>query len=185
MRPELDAALVRDFPSLYRDRHGDMKRTCMVWGFDVGDGWHGIVRELSAAITHATTRHVFGGQAKSGEGYECGFEVVADQVKEKYGRLRFYWHGEAKPGVTPGMVDQEYATEVDGYVDGLVAMAEAMSRVTCELCGSPGKLNSGGWLSVRCGPCRKAEDDPPLRARLGAWASGLKWRVRARLGLEG
>ncbi len=39
MRQDLDAALVRDFPNLYRDRHGDTRDTRMCDGFSCGDGW--------------------------------------------------------------------------------------------------------------------------------------------------
>jgi proline racemase len=29
-------------------------------------------------------------------------------------------------------------------------MAEAMSAVTCEVCGNPGKLVGGGWVRTLC-----------------------------------
>jgi hypothetical protein len=59
-------------------------------------------------------------------------QVVADQVKEKYGTLRFYYHGG------------------DDFIDGMVRMAESMSAVTCEVCGNPGKLVGGGWIRTLC-----------------------------------
>jgi hypothetical protein len=59
-------------------------------------------------------------------------QVVAVQVKEKFGGLRFYYDGG------------------DSYVEGLVAMAESMSYRTCDVCGNPGKTNNSGWISVRC-----------------------------------
>jgi hypothetical protein len=59
-------------------------------------------------------------------------QVVASQVKEKFGTLRFYYTGG------------------DDVIDGMVQMAEAMSSVTCEECGASGKTNDGGWLSTRC-----------------------------------
>ena len=59
------------------------------------------------------------------------------QVKEKWGTLRLYY-------------------EVgDEFVRGVISMAEAMSAVTCEICGSPGKTNDIGWLSTLCEGCRK------------------------------
>jgi hypothetical protein len=57
---------------------------------------------------------------------------VAVQVKEKYGTLRFYYDGG------------------DRYIDGLANMAESMSAVTCEECGSPGKTLGGGWIRTLC-----------------------------------
>jgi hypothetical protein len=59
-------------------------------------------------------------------------QVVATQVKEKYGTLRFYYAGG------------------DDMIDGMVSMAEAMSERTCETCGAPGKLRTDGWLKTLC-----------------------------------
>ena len=59
-------------------------------------------------------------------------QVVAEQVKEKFGTLRFYTNA------------------TDDYIRGAISMAEAMSLTTCEECGNPGQSNSTGWLRVRC-----------------------------------
>ena len=59
------------------------------------------------------------------------------QIKEKFGLLTIYHDGG------------------DSYCDGVVDMAEAMSAVTCELCGEPGKPNDSGWISTLCEGCRK------------------------------
>jgi hypothetical protein len=59
-------------------------------------------------------------------------QVVATQIKEKFGTLRFYYDGG------------------DDYVDGIVRMAESMSSVTCETCGNPGTQTYGGWIKTLC-----------------------------------
>lgn len=59
-------------------------------------------------------------------------QVVASQVKEKFGTLRFYYNGG------------------DYCIDGMVRMAESMSYRTCELCGAPGKANRHGWITTLC-----------------------------------
>jgi hypothetical protein len=59
-------------------------------------------------------------------------QVTLDQVKEKFGTLRFYYSGG------------------DDYIRGLVSMAESMSGVTCEECGKPGTQSSGGWIKTVC-----------------------------------
>ena len=64
-------------------------------------------------------------------------QVTLDQVKEKFGTLRFYYTGG------------------DEYIDGLVSMAESMSAVTCETCGNPGEQTRGGWIKTICKPCTK------------------------------
>ena len=58
--------------------------------------------------------------------------VVVDQVKEKFGGLRFYYHGG------------------DDVVDGMVRMAESWAAYTCEECGDPGHRRDGGWVRTLC-----------------------------------
>jgi ribosomal protein S27E len=59
-------------------------------------------------------------------------QVIAEQVKEKFGTLRFYYTGG------------------DEYISGQVAFAETMSGVTCEECGAPGVTGGKGWVSTLC-----------------------------------
>ena len=59
-------------------------------------------------------------------------QVVATQVKEKYGTLRFYYDGG------------------DERISGMVTLAEAMSAVTCERCGAPGESRHSGWVQTLC-----------------------------------
>ena len=59
-------------------------------------------------------------------------QVTLDQVKEKFGTLRFYYSGG------------------DDTIRGMVRMAESMSSVTCEECGKPGTSTSGGWIKTVC-----------------------------------
>jgi hypothetical protein len=62
-------------------------------------------------------------------------QVVAKQIKEKFGTLRFYYDGG------------------DEFIHGLDSMAASMSSVICEECGSPGKSRSTKkqrWVLVLC-----------------------------------
>lgn len=59
-------------------------------------------------------------------------QVIAVQIKEKFGTLRFYYDGG------------------DEYCRGVESMAEFMSAKTCEECGSPGKSRHGGWIRTLC-----------------------------------
>jgi hypothetical protein len=70
---------------------------------------------------------------------ECP-QVIAVQVKEKFGTLRFYYDGG------------------DNYVRGLVSMAEWASAHTCETCGERGKIRGTGWVYVSCNEHAKEED---------------------------
>lgn len=72
MRKELDDRLCREFPTLFKDRHADMRATCMCWGFACGDGWFNLIHQLCKDIVAIAP------------------DTVATQVKEKFGGLRFY-----------------------------------------------------------------------------------------------
>jgi hypothetical protein len=67
-------------------------------------------------------------------------QVTLDQVKEKFGTLRFYYTGG------------------DDYIDGMVSLAESLTGVTCEECGNPGKTRGGGWVHTYCEPCEEARE---------------------------
>jgi hypothetical protein len=59
-------------------------------------------------------------------------QVVVEQIKEKFGGLRFYYQGG------------------DDTIQGMVRMAEAWADRSCEECGKPGKSRGGGWIKTLC-----------------------------------
>lgn len=60
------------------------------------------------------------------------------QIKEKFGTLRFYWDG-------------RFSEKAKMKVEEAIALAEARSACTCEICGAEGRLhNRGGWYATRC-----------------------------------
>lgn len=124
MKKELDEYLCKVYPKLMADRHAPMTETCMCWGFECGDGWFNILNQLMGNIQH----HIDWKNSTE----EVVPQVVVEQVKEKFGTLRFYYRGG------------------DDYISGLVSMAESMSGVTCETCGNPGTRTSGGWIKTAC-----------------------------------
>ena len=67
-------------------------------------------------------------------------QVTLDQVKEKFGTLRFYYTGG------------------DDYIDGMVSLAESLTGVTCESCGNVGERRGGGWVHTYCTPCEEARE---------------------------
>jgi len=124
MKQELDKYLCKVYPKMMVNRNKPMTETCMCWGFECGDGWFQILNQLMGNIQN----HI---DWKNRNG-EVVTQVTLDQVKEKFGTLRFYYTGG------------------DDVIDGMVRMAESMSGVTCEVCGKPGTSTGGGWIKTVC-----------------------------------
>lgn len=133
MSPELQERLYKDYPKIFIQKDQPMSLTSMCWGIDTGDGWYNIINQLCRQIQWHIDKNL-----KKDEDPET-IQVQATQVKEKYGTLRFYYLGGNE------------------YINGLVSMAESISGVTCEICGSPGASTGGGWIRTICPTCEKKE----------------------------
>lgn len=131
MKRELDEALCAKYPKIFVNRHAPMTETAMCWGFECGDGWYNILDNLCSNIQHYTDWNNEN-YAKGHKQYKQVPQVVAVQVKEKFGGLRFYYDGG------------------DDHISGMVRMAEAWADNTCEECGNPGKSRKGGWIQTLC-----------------------------------
>lgn len=59
-------------------------------------------------------------------------QVVAEQIKEKFGTLRFYYEGG------------------DTFCAGVISMAEQMSSNICEVCGTYGETGGKGYIRTLC-----------------------------------
>jgi hypothetical protein len=134
MNEELDNELCKKYPKIFVNRYGDMRETAMCWGFECGDGWFNILDSMCRLIQH----HI-DWKNRSGNIVD---QVVATQVKEKFGTLRFYYDGG------------------DEYIRGVTALAESMSGAICETCGNPGKLHGSSWYYTACDlHVRKKDND--------------------------
>ena len=58
--------------------------------------------------------------------------IHVEQIKEKFGGLRFYYQGG------------------DEHISGMVTMAEVWAGRSCETCGNVGLRRSGGWVRTLC-----------------------------------
>jgi hypothetical protein len=136
MKQELDEQLCARYPKIFVDRHADMRTTAMCWGFECGDGWYNILDQLcgniQSHIDWSIKNNAWDVEKDSKNIRSIVPQVVAAQVKEKFGSLRFYYDGG------------------DDYIQGLSVMAKSMSMVTCETCGAPGKTRGRGWMYTAC-----------------------------------
>lgn len=132
MNKEHDEALCRDFPEIFRDRLADMRTTAMYWGFECGDGWEWLIRYLCKRVQSYLDLNP----------HLKVPQVVATQVKEKYGTLRFYFTGGNE------------------YIEGMVSFAEHLSGYICEKCGSTEHVgHTQGWISTLCRKCAEGNDN--------------------------
>lgn len=124
MTPELDQKLCEKYPLIMAERNLGVMQTAMCWGFDHGDGWYNLLDSAMRLVqSHIERQKRFGNEIE---------QVVFEQVKEKFGMLTIYQRGG------------------DGYTDGVLRMAEEMSRHVCEECGDVGYPNEKGWIRTLC-----------------------------------
>jgi len=95
--------------------------------FDCEDGWFDLINDLSSKLEPLI--------AKENEGIDEDYFSYATRVKQKFGGLRFY---------------MSIATD---QMFKLIDEAEMKSIETCELCGNPGKIRKGGWMTCKCDSC--------------------------------
>jgi hypothetical protein len=122
MREELEKELKQKHPIVFARLYNPdttMQSSCMFWGIETGDGWFDLLDRLCSEL----------------EGLNP--IPVAEQVKEKYGTLRFYTSGNNS--------NEEFE---------IISKYEDESAKTCESCGQNGQLKGSGWLSVRCDLCK-------------------------------
>ena len=105
----------KSYPKMFEGKYG---------GFAVGKGWYPILERLCRNIQ----QHIEWANRET----EIVPQVVVEQIKEKFGGLRFYYRGG------------------DEQIHGMVRMAEAWADVACEECGGIGKRRGGGWVRTLC-----------------------------------
>ena len=114
-----------------------------VCGFHCGYGWWPVLDKLCADITR---------ELENGPD-ELLAEFRVDQIKEKFGGLRFY--------VSVGNDD----------IYNLIRVAENECDKLCEDCGKPGERRRGGWIKTRCDACQTAWEEERRQRN-------LKWDKR-------
>lgn len=127
MNQELDSILCHRYSEIFRERHGNPTETAMCWGFLCGDGWFEIIDDLCAEIT----RQVNAGMMPP---------VIATQVKEKYGHLRFY-------------IRDHFNRDANPKAHRLIELAQQLAERTCQQCGRPVKLSDGQRSAAICPAC--------------------------------
>lgn len=122
MQKELEQRLVERWPTWFKTE-GDIRCTATPQGFEHGDGWFDILwrscvdlEPLVAAFEQAS-----------------GSQFEVQQVKEKFGGLRFYVNCRRNEAIRQR-----------------IGIAADESFHTCEICGQPGRLREDSWIKTVC-----------------------------------
>ena len=95
----------------------------MQFGFECGDGWYWLLNQLMGNIHWYCKNN------------KIEYPTI-DQIKEKFGGLRFYYSGGNQK------------------IDGMVSLAESMSYHICEKCGTNKNVGrTEGWITTLCKTC--------------------------------
>ena len=130
MSPEKTKILQEKYPKIFGEKD-NKEEPYGLYGLECGDGWFDLIDSLCKHIQH----HVDWKIKNLPEEEREGFQVVATQIKEKFGSLRYYYDGG------------------DDYIHGLVSMAEGMSSKICETCGEKATVRTNGWIKNICNSC--------------------------------
>lgn len=110
MTAQLESALANEFSFIQRDL-----------AIECQDGWYTLIREMCGEIAAA-----YGAADRT-------VDIVVEQIKEKYGQLRFYYH------------------PWDPLIEDIVERYEDRSAYICESCGAPGCLRTDlFWVQTLC-----------------------------------
>ena len=131
MSPEKTKVLIDKYPKIFETGAGLENEPFSHYHFECDDGWFDLINTLCRAIQGHVDWKVRNMDKESAE----EFQVVAGQVKEKFGSLRFYVSGG------------------DDYIAGLITMAESVSGMICESCGDKATVRTTGWIKNICHSC--------------------------------
>ena len=130
MTKELELKLVEKYPVILKDYGGDVMKTCMHFGMECGDGWYDLIDELLGKLDLISKN--------------MGVQVIASQIKQKFGTLRFYYDTVIK-------TDLNVNNYVEDIIRDVVARTEIKSAYVCENTGKNGTLCSRmGYLKTIC-----------------------------------
>ena len=133
MTPELAKKLYDKHGAVFKFEKTDpaSPTNFFMFGIECGDGWYDILNHLLFCIS---------AHQKDAKKHNPDYvDIEIQQIKEKFGTLRFYYSGG------------------DDYIEGLVRLAEAMTETTCEVCGNKGKYTDTGWIRTLCDEHAKNE----------------------------
>ena len=120
------------YPVLFREHTLTRIDSCMGDGICVQPGWYSLVERLCESLKDITAK--------------TGMLIVAEQVKQKLGGMRFY----VKP-IRPDGTDEHMYNLFKKTMYDAISNIERESEHTCEACGKTGKrITIDGYIYTLC-----------------------------------
>jgi hypothetical protein len=148
---EFDDYMLANYPKSFKNRYRTADQEIILpmnFGFEVGAGWRHVLDSLCSKLKRIEEL--------------TGYVTVFDQVKEKYGGARFYYHIEEAEVVCGDK-------HISGLIDDIVNYYEEYCDHVCEVLGTnvDTKIVSGRWF-YGCGleGFKKAYPDSPDRIKV-------------------
>ena len=122
MKTELQEKLFLKYSNLFDDKK---ESPIKYYGIECGDGWYSLLDNLLSKIQELNIPE----------------EFYVEQIKEKFGTLRFY------------------VSYTDDNINTLIREAEFESEKICAICGKEGSIKKDGfgWIVCRCDECSVKE----------------------------
>lgn len=125
MRDELEKKLIEKYPEIFADVDKPQTESLMCFGCCCGDGWYDLIDALCQALQDTTT------EMKEPQ-------IVAFQIKEKFGTLRFYCSPTTRTQAS------------------IINFAQVISGKTCEFCSmGDAKIREGRYIRTLCDKCHE------------------------------
>lgn len=134
--------LISKYPKIFQDYEGNPGK--VNWS-GIPKGWINIIDTLCGTIqNHIDNKRFYNPETKSWERVE---QVRCVQMKQKFGKLRFY------------------TDSGNNQIEGMIEVAEYMSGITCEDCGTTKNVGkTSGWISTLCQSCAIANGDRAMNS---------------------
>jgi hypothetical protein len=121
MSPEIEKKLLDKYPDIFKNLNY----------IECNDGWYNILDVLCSNIQQHVKHISLNLDTEEKE----SAQFTAEQVKEKFGGLRFYGYNS------------------DAEIQAMIAVAESLSVRTCEYCGDKATTVTKGWIKNLCDKC--------------------------------
>ena len=163
--------LVKKYPYLFSTNEME---PIFLFGIECGLGWYDILERTFRCITSRYVsavrrleeyKHVL--EYKIKENPSANYDDLSvihkmeNTIKEEYEMLPVFEQIKSKFAEL-----RIYGSNVTPYVQGVLDMAEEMSRMTCESCGERGNVYSNGWITVLCDDHAKARHGEDFHKKL-------------------